>query len=74
MNNILDQNDKSLIEEKIDSRDIYDGKLLHVKSDNVKLPSGVVSVREWIKHPGAAAVVPSATFFWCGNIATPFIK
>ena len=58
MTNIIDQNDKSLIEEKIDSRDIYDGKLLHVKSDRVMLPSGNEAVREWIKHPGAAAVVP----------------
>ena len=58
MKNIIDQNDKSLIEEKIDSRDIYDGKLLHVKCDRVKLPNGAEAEREWIKHPGAAAVVP----------------
>ena len=65
MTNIIDQNDKSLIEEKIDSRDIFDGKLLHVKSDRVMLPSGVEAVREWIKHPGAAAVVPR---FADGNV------
>ncbi len=58
MNKILDQNDKSLIEEKLDSRDIYNGKLLHVKSDTVRLPNGDTAVREWIKHPGAAAVAP----------------
>ena len=58
MKKYLNQTDKTLIEEKIDSRDIFDGKLLHVKSDTVKLPNGEEAVREWIKHPGAAAVVP----------------
>ena len=56
---------KDLIEDKIDSRDIYDGKLLHVKCDRVKLPDGKEAMREWIKHPGAAAVVP---LFADGNI------
>ncbi len=54
----IDRQDKSLIEEKIDSTDIFDGHLLHVKSDRVRLPNGHEAVREWIKHPGAAAVVP----------------
>lgn len=47
-----------LTEEKISSKEIYDGVLLHVFSDEVRLPNGNTSVREWIKHPGAAAVVP----------------
>lgn len=32
--------------------------MLHVKRDYVELPNGNKSVREWIKHPGAAAVLP----------------
>jgi ADP-ribose pyrophosphatase len=37
---------------------VYDGALLHVRRDDVELPDGNTSVREWIEHPGAAAVVP----------------
>lgn len=51
-------NDKDLIEEKIYSEDVFDGVLLHVKRDTVKLPNGDTSTREWIKHQGAAAVLP----------------
>lgn len=51
-------NDKDLIEEKIASEDVFDGVLLHVKRDTVKLPNGDTSTREWIKHQGAAAVLP----------------
>ena len=50
--------DEELIEERISTEDIFDGTLLHVKRDYVKLPNGNTSVREWIKHQGAAAVLP----------------
>lgn len=50
--------DLDLIEEKIGSEDIFDGVLLHVKRDTVKLPNGNTATREWIKHQGAAAVIP----------------
>ena len=54
----MELQDKDLIEEKIGSEDIFDGTLLHVKRDTVKLPNGSESTREWIKHPGASAVIP----------------
>lgn len=50
--------DEDLIEKKLSSEDIFDGTLLYVKRDYVELPNGNKSVREWIKHPGAAAVLP----------------
>ena len=50
--------DEDLIEKKLSSEDIFDGTLLHVKRDYVELPTGNNTVREWIKHPGAAAVLP----------------
>jgi len=50
--------DEDLIEKKISSRAVYDGRLLHVKCDEVELPNGERTTREWIKHPGAAAVLP----------------
>ncbi|MBR2215847.1 MAG: NUDIX hydrolase [Selenomonadaceae bacterium] len=49
---------EDLIEKKINSEPVFDGVLLHVKRDTVSLPNGHEAVREWIKHPGASAVVP----------------
>lgn len=50
--------DEALIETGIDSEDIFDGTLLHVRRDTVKLPNGKTATREWIKHPGASSVIP----------------
>lgn len=47
-----------LKETKINSKKVFTGRLLHVFSDEVRLPDGNTSTREYIKHPGAAAVVP----------------
>ena len=57
----LDKNmgkDADLIEEKVSSEDVFDGNLLHLKKDTVRLANGNIAYREWIKHPGASAVVP----------------
>jgi ADP-ribose pyrophosphatase len=54
----MELQEKDLIEEKSGSEDIFDGTLLHVKRDTVKLPNGGTATREWIKHPGASAVIP----------------
>lgn len=57
----LDKNmdkDADLIEQKVSSEDVFDGNLLHVKKDTVRLPNGNIAYREWIKHPGASAVLP----------------
>ncbi|MEX2363929.1 MAG: NUDIX hydrolase [Balneolaceae bacterium] len=40
------------------SKEVFNGKLLHVFCDEVRLPDGSSATREWIKHPGACAVVP----------------
>lgn len=50
--------DEDLIESKLKSEDIFEGRLLHVKKDTVRLPNGSIAYREWIRHPGAAAVLP----------------
>ncbi len=47
-----------LVEKTKDSKEVFNGKLLHVFYDEAVLPNGMVSSREWIKHPGACAVVP----------------
>lgn len=48
----------SLEEKTLSSTAVYDGVLLKVRRDKVCLPDGHTSAREWIDHPGAAAVVP----------------
>lgn len=50
--------DKDLIETTVEQQAVFDGVLLHVKKDTVKLPNGDMATREWIKHPGAASVIP----------------
>lgn len=49
---------EDLIEHKLKSTLVFDGQLLKVHQDTVRLPNGKAATREWIKHPGAAAVVP----------------
>lgn len=47
-----------LVEKRLRSEEVFSGRLLHVYLDHVQLPDGSESIREWIKHPGASAVVP----------------
>ena len=46
-----------LAEKQVDSTEVFDGRLLHVYKDNIILPNGQKSTREYIKHLGAVAVV-----------------
>jgi len=41
----------------ISSETVFEGKLLHVKRDVVRLPDGGQSTREYIRHPGAAMII-----------------
>jgi len=41
----------------LDSMLMYDGGFMQVRKDSVRLPDGRVSSREYIKHPGAVAVL-----------------
>jgi ADP-ribose pyrophosphatase len=50
--------DAHLVETRIDSEDVFDGKLLHVKRDTVRLPDGKTATREYIAHPGAVMIIP----------------
>src|SRR4051794_27652844 len=50
--------DPHLVETRVSSSDVYRGKLLHVKSDTVRLPDGSEATREYIVHPGAAMIIP----------------
>jgi ADP-ribose pyrophosphatase len=44
-------------EETISSESVYEGVLLHVRADRVRLPDGQESVREYIHHPGAVMML-----------------
>lgn len=50
--------DEELKETKLSSESVFDGRLLHVRRDTVRLPDGRETTREWIAHPGASAVLP----------------
>ena len=44
-------------ETTVDSEKVFDGVLLHVRKDTVRLPNGHTSTREYVAHPGAATVL-----------------
>ena len=46
-----------LTETFVSGEEMFSGKLLHVRRDVVRLPDGRTGVREYIRHPGAVAVV-----------------
>jgi ADP-ribose pyrophosphatase len=49
---------KDLTEHRLSSEQVFDGALLKVYRDRVRLPDGSESGREYIRHPGAVAIVP----------------
>ena len=55
---ILNTTLSTLKETKLSSKIIFQGRLLDVRKDEVELPNGKTSTREWINHPGAVCCVP----------------
>ena len=49
---------KDFTEDFIDGDLVFDGALLKVHRDRVRLPDGGEATREYIRHPGAVAIVP----------------
>jgi ADP-ribose pyrophosphatase len=47
-----------LTETKVEGETVFEGKLLHVRRDTVRLPDGKLATREYIVHPGAVLIVP----------------
>lgn len=48
----------NLTEIELFSETVFQGSLLHVRRDTVRLPNGSETGREYIVHPGAVLVVP----------------
>ena len=49
---------RSQVEEQVDSRRVYDGKVVSLKVDTVRLPSGRHTTREVVEHDPVIVVVP----------------
>jgi ADP-ribose pyrophosphatase len=45
-------------EKRLTTQLVYDGRLLKVREDTVRLPDGKTARREWIQHPGAVIMIP----------------
>lgn len=50
--------DPHLTETGLDTKLAYDGAFLKVQRDEVRLPDGKITTREYIKHPGAVVIIP----------------
>lgn len=44
-------------EHRVEREAVYDGRLLHVRRDTVRLPDGEHATREHVDHPGAVAII-----------------
>lgn len=47
-----------LAETQLTSKRVYQGRLLDVREDEVRLPNGNTTRREYIVHPGAVVIIP----------------
>ena len=46
-----------LIEKTLSSEKIFDGRILHIRRDTVRLPDGSDAIREVVDHPGGVCVL-----------------
>jgi ADP-ribose pyrophosphatase len=49
---------RDLTEKTIETKALYEGRIIDVRLDTVELPNGKQSTREIVKHPGAVAIIP----------------
>lgn len=48
----------NLKEERLSSTLIYDGRIIKLRNDKIKLPDGNTAYREYVRHPGGICVLP----------------
>jgi ADP-ribose pyrophosphatase len=46
------------MEERVESKEVYAGKLFQVYRDQVRLRNGHLTTREIVRHPGSVGIVP----------------
>jgi ADP-ribose pyrophosphatase len=54
----LPKSDQHLREHRTSTENVYSGKFLNLKKDIVQLPDGNTTLREYLIHPGAVAIMP----------------
>lgn len=54
----LPSGDDHLRETRVESRQVYRGHFLEVYRDEIALPDGALTGREYMRHPGAVMIVP----------------
>ena len=54
----MSKSDERFIEKCTQSALVYDGKVVHLYVDRITLPDGQPSIREYVHHVGAVAVIP----------------
>ena len=54
----MSDSESDFTEHTVDSKTLYRGRLLHVLEDEVRMPDGRPGRREYIRHPGAVAMIP----------------
>ena len=55
-NRVLSPEAGAVLPPVVSSRSIYDGKIIHVRVDEIALPQGGTAIREVVEHPGAVVV------------------
>src|SRR6476659_6102315 len=49
---------QDLSEHFVSGEEVFSGRLLTVRRDTVRMPDGALVTREYIRHPGAVAILP----------------
>ena len=49
--------DENLIEKTLSSKELYQGKIIDLHLDDVELPNGNISKREYVSHRGGAGIL-----------------
>src|SRR5438477_2330123 len=54
----LSRHDSPGMEQRVESQEVYAGKLFQVFKDRVRLANGRETIREIVRHPGSVAIIP----------------
>src|SRR5260370_10376504 len=54
----LSSHDNPGMEERVESEEVYAGKLFKVYRDRVRLANGLLTSREIVRHPGSVGIIP----------------
>ena len=49
--------EQNLSEERVDGEVLFEGRIIRVERDTVRLPNGLETSREVVRHPGAVAII-----------------